>query len=171
MGRTIRNVGERDEDPRFSWDGSQIVYKRSGNICLYSNSPFANPVVASWCELWTPSFDYSGFTITYTKRCGDRSSDRIWEFNTVTGQEMPVSNVDGGADRFAQYLEDGRIIRSHIDADTTPSSLWSRDYGRVAVFHDRTRSDDDPTRINRLSIGLRSSVGRTVATTYSCIGK
>ena len=144
ISRIIRNVGARDEDPRFSWDGSQIVYKCSGNICVYSNSPSANPVVASWCELWGPAFDYSGFTITYTKRCGGRSSDRIWEFNTVTGEETPVSNIGGGPDRFAQYLEDGRIIYSHVDADTDTSSLWGHDYGNVSTFHDRTSSDDDP---------------------------
>ena len=143
--RIIRNIGERDEDPRFSWDGSQIVYKCSGNICVYStNAVQANPVVESWCELWAPSFDLSGYTISYTKRCGDSTSDRIWQFNLLTESETEVANVGGGADRFSHYLQDGRIVYSHIDSSTGTSSLWDHDYGFVSALHDRTSSDDDP---------------------------
>ena len=35
VGLMVRNVGGRDEDPRFSWDGTSVVYKCSGNICIY----------------------------------------------------------------------------------------------------------------------------------------
>lgn len=144
LRRIIRNIGTRDEDPRFSWDGSQIVYKCDGNICIHDNSGQTDPIVQSWCELWAPSFDLSGYTVTYTKRCGDGSSDRIWEYNLLSGVETDVPNIGGGADRFSHYLEDGRIVYSHIDAATNTSSLWSHDYGSASPFHDRTSSDDDP---------------------------
>ncbi len=42
------------------------------------------------------------------------------------------------------YLQDGRIVYSHIDSNTSTSSLWTHDYGFVLSPHDRTSSDGDP---------------------------
>ncbi|MBT8079177.1 MAG: hypothetical protein KJO31_11425 [Gammaproteobacteria bacterium] len=148
--RRIRNVqgliqtsGGRDEDPRISWDGASVVYKCDGNICIYPEV-YPNPVVESWCELWAPSFAPSGYAVSYTKRCGDGGSDRIWEYDLLTGEEAPVPNIGGGADRFAYYLDDGRLVYSHIDSESGTSSLWEHDTGSVSLLHDRTSSDDDP---------------------------
>jgi hypothetical protein len=141
----IQNAGVREEDPRYSWDGQQIVYKCNGNICIWPETR-PNPVVASACELWAPAFDATGFVVSYVKRCGPTTSDRIFEFNLLTGQETEVPNVGGGPDRFAQFLDDGRIVYSHVDLTSAPSnaSLWVYDSGTVALLHDRTGSDDDP---------------------------
>lgn len=139
------NAGQRDEDPRFSWDGNTIVYKCDGNICTYPEI-MPNPIVVSWCELWAPSFAPSGFAISYTKRCGDQESDRIWQFNLLTRAETVVANQNPGPDRFAMYMDDGRLVYSHKDSVTGDSSLWVNEYmdGYVSLLHDRTRSDDDP---------------------------
>jgi hypothetical protein len=142
--RIVRNVGTRDEDPRFSWDGSQIVYKCAGDICMYPDLLYQNPIVASWCELWGPSMDASGYRVSFTKRCEGASDDRIWQFDLLAGVESPVPKEDGATDRFAQFLDDGRIVYSHIGADVRESSLWVYDSGSVSLLHDRTESDDDP---------------------------
>lgn len=139
----VRNVGARDEDPRFSWDGSSIVYKCDGDICVYPEF-YANPVVTSWCELWAPAFVPSGYRISYTKRCGTADSDRIWEYDLQTEEETVVPNEGGGPDRFAYYQDDGRLIYSHVDLASGTSSLWEHDTGFVSLLHDRTPSDDDP---------------------------
>lgn len=142
--RIIRNVGVRDEDPRYSWDGTQIVYKCGGNICIYPDLNYANPVVASWCELWAPSFDVSGYRVSYTKRCDGPSDDKIWQYDLLTGSEFSMPSKSGSADRFSQFLDDGRILFSHLDFETSRSSLWVFDSGHALPLHDRTESDDDP---------------------------
>ena len=142
--RIIRNVGMRDEDPRFSWTGEQIVYKCGGNICIYPEGVYTNPVVQSWCELWAPSFDLSGYRITFTKRCDDANDDRTWQFDLSTGAETPLPVTAGSTNRFPQFLDDGRILYSRLDIDAGRSSLWVHDSGYLMPFHDRTQSDDDP---------------------------
>jgi Tol biopolymer transport system component len=142
--RIIGNDGEREEDPRVSWDGTQVVYKCDGNICIYPNYIYTNPVVASWCELWAPSMDRSGYVISYTKRCGDAADDKIWYYNLLTGTESQVPGIYGSADRFGHYLDDGRIVYSHIDSTQSRSSLWIAEAGFASLLHDRTDSDDDP---------------------------
>jgi hypothetical protein len=144
VDRIIRNIGARDEDPRFSWDGTQIVYKCGGDICVYPEFNYTNPVVKSWCELWAPSFDPSGYRISYTKRCGGRSDDRVWQYDLLTGSESAVPSATSSTDRFSQFLDDGRIVYSHIDIAAARSSLWIYDSGYVSQLHDQTESDDDP---------------------------
>lgn len=139
----VGNAGSRDEDPRYSWDGSRIVYKCGGNICIYPDNNYINPVVNSQCELWAPSFDLSGYTVSYTKRCNGSPSDRIWQYSLLMHEEVQVPNIDGGADRFAHFLEDGRIVFSRIDLSSVTSSLWIHDSSFTSVLHDRTESDDD----------------------------
>lgn len=142
--RIIRNIDMRDEDPRFSWDGTQIVYKCGGNICLYPDLNYENPVVSSWCELWAPAFDSSGYRITYTKRCDGPLDDRIWQYDLLTGTESPIPNAGSSTDRFSQFLDDGRIVYSHLNLETARSSLWIYESGAVSPLHDQTVSDDDP---------------------------
>ncbi len=139
----IRNAGTRDEDPRYSWDGGAIVYKCAGNICIYPEL-YPNPVVISWCELWAPSFSPTGFEISYVKRCGAGDSDRVWEYDLTRRSESIVPHANEGPDRFPFYLDDGRIVYSHLDNDSGQASLWVNDTGYVSLLHERTRSDDDP---------------------------
>ena len=151
----IQNSGVREEDPKFSWDGRQVVYKCDGNICIYP-AIVPNPVVESWCELWAPSFSATGFAVSYTKRCDGGDSDRIWIYDIVTRQETPVPNNDGGPDRFAHFLDDGRVVYSHIDPQPWRSSLWVYDSGVTYLLHDQTGSDDDayPSKHNRAHIAF-----------------
>lgn len=142
--RIIGNIGVRDEDPRYSWDGAQIVYKCGGNICIYPDFNYANPVVTSWCELWAPSFDLPGYKVSYTKRCGGSSDDKIWQYDLLTGSESALPSTSGSADRYSQFLDDGRILYSRIDFAASRSSLWIFDSGYALPLHDRTESDDDP---------------------------
>lgn len=139
----IGNAGSRDEDPRYSWDGSAIVYKCAGNICIYPDM-YGNPALVSWCELWAPSFSPTGFAVTFVKRCGAGDSDRVWEADLATRAETVVPNASEGPDRFPFYLDDGRLVYSHLDNDSGQASLWIHDTGFAAELHDRTRSDDDP---------------------------
>ncbi len=143
LTRIIRNVGVRDEDPRYSWDGRQIVYKCGGNVCIYPELTYASPVVTSWCELWAPSFGPTGYAITYTKRCAGSSDDKIWQFDLLTETESALPSAGGATDRFSQFLDDGRIVFSRFDAASGRSSLWVHDSGVSALLHDRTQSDDD----------------------------
>ena len=139
----VGNVGTRDEDPRFSWDGKQIVYKCNGNICIYPENGISNPVVKSWCELWAPSIDVSGYRISYTKRCSAATADRVWQYDRLTGEETDVPSAADSMDRFASFLSDGRLLYSHADSTTGRSSLWVHDAGYVSLLHDRSISDDD----------------------------
>ncbi len=141
--RLLVGAAGRDEDPRISWQGTSIVYKCDGNICIYP-AIYPNPVVVSWCELWAPSFALSGYGVSFTKRCGDGDSDRIWQYDLLTGDETPIPNEGDRADRFAHYMDDGTLVYSHIDKDTGTSSLWVHGAGYASLLHDRTRSDDDP---------------------------
>ena len=138
----IANTGTRDEDPRYSWDGEYVVYKCDGNLCLYPEYQ-SNPVVESECELWGPSFHPSGDMVSYTKRCDGGNSDRIFVYDLLSEEEIPIPNYDGGPDRFSHFLNDGRLVYSHIDKKTWTSNLWVYDDGDVSLFHDRTQSDDD----------------------------
>jgi hypothetical protein len=148
--RLLVNNAGRDEDPRFDWQGTSIVYKCAGNICIYPEV-YANPVVLSWCELWAPSFALSGYAISFTKRCGGGDSDRIWQYDLLTGDETVIPNEGGGADRFAQYMDDGTLLYSHSDRASGTSSLWLHDTVYVSLFHDKTSSDEDPypDKLNR----------------------
>jgi hypothetical protein len=141
--RTLVGADGRDEDPRFAWDESRIVYKCSGNICVYPEI-HSNPVVVSSCELWAPAFDPTGYEVSYARRCAAATSDRIAWTNLLTGESGEIPSPDGGADRFAQFLDDGRIVYSHIDAASATASLWSHDAASATLLHDRTLSDDDP---------------------------
>lgn len=143
VGLVVADAGVRDEDPRFSWDSTQLVYKCDGNICIYPEI-YPNPVVESPCELWAPAFERSGYVISYTQRCDGPGSDRIREHHLLSGEEREVPNQGGGADRFPQYIDDGELIYSHIDAATDTSSLWIHNAGTAMLLHDRTASDDDP---------------------------
>ena len=135
--------GLREEDPRYSWDGQQLVYKCGGNICLFpENVP--NPIVSSGCELWGPAFHPSGTKISYAARCDTPQSDRIFVYDLATGQTVAVPNIDGGPDRFSHFSGDGRLIYSHLDPLSGTASLWSYIGGVTSPFHDRTDSDDDP---------------------------
>jgi hypothetical protein len=135
--------GVREEDPRYSWDGQQLVYKCGGNICLLpENVP--NPLVSSVCELWGPAFHPVATKISYTARCDTPQSDRIFVYDLATGQTVTVPNLDGGPDRFSHFTGDGRLIYSHLDPQTQTASLWSYVGGVTSPFHDRTSSDDDP---------------------------
>ena len=139
----VRNEGGRDEDPKFSWDGMSVIYKCDGDICIYPEL-YPNPVVSSWCELWSPAYSPTGYTISYTKRCADSDSDRIWEYGLMTGIESIVPNDGGGPDRFAQYLDDGRLVYSHVNTDTATSDLWQHNLGFTSMLYDGDASDDDP---------------------------
>lgn len=143
VGIIVGDAGVRDEDPRFSWDSSQLVYKCDGNICIYPEI-YSNPVVESPCELWSPAFERSGYVISYIERCGGPDSDRIWERNLLDGYGREVPNQGGGADRFPQYVDDGQLVYSHTDMATDTSSLWIHNAGTAMLLHDRTPSDDDP---------------------------
>jgi dipeptidyl aminopeptidase/acylaminoacyl peptidase len=135
----------RDEDPRFSWTGEQIVYKCNNDICIYPDGLYPYPVVASDCELWAPSFDSSGYAISYGERCGSPDNDRIRYFDLVTRRGGDVPGSDGAPDRFAYFLEDGSIVYSHSEPVSNRTSLWLYTLGpTVALLHDRTESDDDP---------------------------
>lgn len=149
----------RDEDPRFSWSSTEgdvrIVYKCDNDICVYDGHS-ARAAVRSECELWAPSFSPSGTRISYGKRCGEPSSDRIWYYDSSTGLEYQVPNQGGQADRFAYFLYEDTLVYSHIDAAARESSLWrafipTSGAANVELWHDRTESDDDPypDRTNR----------------------
>jgi hypothetical protein len=135
----------RDEDPRFSWNGEQVVYKCNNNICVYPEQLYDSPAVASDCELWAPSFDSSGFSVSFGERCGKPENDRIRYVNLMTGFGGDVPGSDGAPDRFAYYLDDGSIVYSHKDPLARRSSLWLHTPGAGSMLlHDRTESDDDP---------------------------
>lgn len=148
----IQHAGVREEDPRFSWTGYQIVYKCDFDICTFPDD-YGNPVVASPCELWAPSFDLSGFRISYAERCVGAESDLIWQHDLPLGPRSQIPNAGDGPDRFAHFLADGRIVYSHtrpVGANRQESSLWVFDSGSVSLLHDATESDDDayPDRRN-----------------------
>jgi hypothetical protein len=135
--------GIREEDPRFSWDGQQVVYKCAGDICLHPERA-PGPVVVSACELWGPSFHPAGTRLAYAARCGAPESDRIHVYDLATGQTQVVANADGGPDRFPHFRGDGALIYSHLDPAAGEASLWRYAGGQTTLFHDRTVSDDDP---------------------------
>jgi len=155
IGDSIPDRPTRDEDPKFSWDGSQIVYKCDFDICVHGpQTGLVERVATSPCELWSPSFDRTGYSISYTQRgeeadggCDDDPrKDRIWlqDLTRMEAREVPLGTVGGGPDRFAHYLGDNRIVYSHIDGETLGASLWVYENGRVSLLHNETRSDDDP---------------------------
>jgi Tol biopolymer transport system component len=147
VARIIHDAdGGRDEDPRYSWDGSRIVYKCSNDICVYPENGYTNPVVSSPCELWVPSFDLSGTNVSYVKRCDDDpSSDRIFRSNLQGGAPIEIENFGGGPDRFAHFLADGGIVYSHDDGGSATASLWVSYPGATPLLlHSQTESDDDP---------------------------
>ena len=147
------NDPTRDEDPRYSWDGSQIVYKCAFDICIYDQQGEITKVAESPCELWAPSFDPSGYWVSYAKRgdemdggCDDDpQKDRIWVKNLQNQgvSEFPLGTDNGGPDRFAHYLGDNRVVYSHIDGATLGASLWIHEGGAVELLHNETVSDDD----------------------------
>ena len=108
----INAPGHREEDPKYSWDSEQIVYKCDGNICLYPDRTGANPVVSSPCELWAPSIDQSGRIISYTKRCGPGDSEKIWYFDLLTQAESRLPETSGARGRFSHYSSSGRLVFS-----------------------------------------------------------
>lgn len=143
--KLTHQAGSRDEDPRFSWNGDQIVYKCNNDICIYPEELYTNPVVASECELWAPSFDSTGFSISYGVRCDSPENDRISYINLLTRAGGEIPGTIGAPDRFAYYLADGGIVYSHSDPVSDRTSLWLYFGGRTtALLHDRTESDDDP---------------------------
>lgn len=143
--KLTERADSRDEDPRFSWDGSQVVYKCNNDICIYPDELYGNPVVTSDCELWAPSFDSSGFAISYGERCNLPENDKVRFYNLLTEERGEIPGSDGSPDRFAYFLEDGSIVYSRTNGLTSRSSLWLYNTGpTTSLLHDRTESDDDP---------------------------
>lgn len=168
VGRQITDVRAllndprvREEDPRLSWDGQHVAYKRDGSIFIANVGTGARSLVAQTpgCELYGPSFHPNGLEVSYTARCGDEASDRIRTIALNREGELllpagspPVQVRDvseEGTDRFPHYLTDGRLVYAHTNGGGTDASLWAYqatgpDTGFGGFFHDRTMSDDDP---------------------------
>lgn len=141
----IANRRVREEDPRFSWDGRQIVYKCDGKICLYPDA--SSPVIEqAGCELWAPSLDQSGFVVTYIERCGDAESDRIVRQSLIDRNDTTfVPKGSDGPDRFPVFTVSGEIVYSHNDLATGTADLWLYTHpGYIAPLHSETESDEDP---------------------------
>jgi hypothetical protein len=143
----IENRSGRDEDPRFSADGLQVVYKCDGSICLTDTNGLNNRKVVdgNGCELWAPALDSSGVVVTYVERCGDANSDRIVSYELYDGERTVVANSGGGPDRFPHFMVSGEIVYSHVDTATSTASLWLYTDGNDPdLLHNETESDDDP---------------------------
>ncbi|HHV74765.1 MAG TPA: hypothetical protein GXX41_09055 [Thermoanaerobacterium sp.] len=78
----------RSEDPRLSWDGSKVVYKRNGDIvvCGLDGHIIQKITNTPDVEEWAPSFSPDG-RIAYTMGKGDKSQIVIWN----NGNECIVS--------------------------------------------------------------------------------
>ncbi len=138
----------REEDPRISWDGIEMVYKCGGDVCIADlDSPGSGvSVVSDPCELYGPAFDSTATIIAYTRRCSSEENDRVVVRDIITGSEFELENDGDGPDRFPHFLADGRLLYSHLDWTDT-ASLWQYDLNNPqtypSLFHSRTVSDDD----------------------------
>lgn len=145
IGPVVRTHGIREEDPRFSSDGSQIVYKCDGRICLVNSLGIAGIFhEEEGCELWAPSM-YFNIAVSYARRCGgDPQSDRIVYHPIGAGSGTEVQNYGGGPDRFAHFTQTGDLVYSHVDTSDDTASLWMyiHNSGHFPL-HNETTSDDD----------------------------
>ena len=145
----VNERGIREEDPRISWDATEVVYKCGDNICIVRlDSPeFRILEVNDTCELYGPAFDYTGTMISYTERCADEEYDRIVIHDTITHREIKLGSEGQGPDRFPHFLTDDRLLYSHIDSIEGTASLWQYDLNNPdaspSLFHKKTISDDD----------------------------
>lgn len=145
----VNERGVREEDPRISWDATEVVYKCGNNICIVRlDSPeFRILEVNDICELYGPAFDYTGTMIAYTQRCADEEYDRIVIHDAMTHREIKLGSEGEGPDRFPHFLTDDRLLYSHIDSASGTASLWQYDLNNPdrapSPFHKKTVSDDD----------------------------
>eukprot|EP01059_Diplonema_ambulator_P001699 TRINITY_DN11434_c0_g1_i4.p1 TRINITY_DN11434_c0_g1~~TRINITY_DN11434_c0_g1_i4.p1 ORF type:complete len:504 (+),score=38.41 TRINITY_DN11434_c0_g1_i4:179-1513(+) len=166
-GGVIANVRQivasdnREEDPRFNYDGTAIVYKSGKswvtpivyNINMYNvNTKFevtAAKCVCSGgcqscdhCELWGPVFHPCGKQIAYAKRsCSNtEDSDDVFIQDLDTAVETRVTN-NTIPDMFQHYQRDGTLIFSRKEAGRDNLYVYN---GSTSLFLDHTVSDDDP---------------------------
>lgn len=146
-------TGIREEDPRISWNGQEVVYKCDGDVCIADlDSPGPGTVIVSDpCELYGPVINSVGTTLAYTKRCADQKSDRVVIYDIDTDYAFQLESEGNGPDRFPHFLADGRLLYSHLDDVVETVSLWKYDLygpngllGLPSLFHSSgSVSDDD----------------------------
>ena len=135
----------REEDPKFSWDGGQIIYKCHNKICLAdSNGSFIGEMASlTGCELWAPALDLSGGVMAYVQRCDGPDSDTIYR-HFIGGSRTEVPKTADEPDRFPQFNGVGDIIYSHLDRDAGSSRLLSYVGGQsLSGFYDTLGADDE----------------------------
>ena len=111
----VATTSDREEDPKFSWDGTQIIFKktlREIHICEDLETKETKCVVsgADDCETWGPAFDPTGTKFAYTHRTGQHENgDEIYVFNLVSGTNTQITD-NNIPDRYPTFLSYGEIV-------------------------------------------------------------
>ena len=133
----------REEDPKFSWNGERIVYKNNMNeIWIYDlTSRKAEKVIGGKYEKWAPTFDPTGTRIAYTNRTKNRG-DEIYVYNLITRSIKRITN-NNYPDWYPTFMPNGDLVyvNSSINDD-----LWLYNYstGKFKEVYSGSTSDADP---------------------------
>jgi PKD repeat protein len=119
---------DREEDPKFSWDGKEIVFKKRGDIYIYdlqNNRLIPDdqlqglPRDGMVYEDWGPFFSPDRESIVFTR--GKDNSAEIFVYDRRT-QRLKQLTTNDRPDRYPVFLLNNCILFSHNDL------IWDDDF-------------------------------------------
>ncbi|QSZ26910.1 PD40 domain-containing protein [Aceticella autotrophica] len=137
--RMLSDGISRSEDPRLSWDGSKVVYKRNGDIvvCALDGSIIREITNTSDTEEWAPNFAPDG-RIAFTRGIGDKCQIVVWD----DGREQTVA-----PGWYPAFGEDGSLYfvgRFNDNEDDIYRILPNSTYKELLPLNAPGVSDADP---------------------------
>eukprot|EP01083_Nonionella_stella_P311108 1108059_1 len=178
----------REEDPRFSYDGSSFVYKAGiswetpilYDIVKYDITTETSTTVVecpdncnnvcesgcNHCELWGPAYHPCGDKISYTARVCENhvDYDEVYIYDMTTQQKTRVT-TNTMPDMYSHWKRDGTLLFSRKTPDNSEDLyLYNPNYiGDAALYLSVSASDDDAYAFKQdnnlfLFIGLADSI-------------
>lgn len=145
----------REEDPRFSWDGTKIVLKRDFDIYIYDieeeilipDEELPNlPRDGISNEDWGPCYNSDGTRIVFTRRLGNNDKkDEIFYYDLTSNSLVEITD-NNRPDRYPIFLPDERIVFSRYTR-LTDDDLYIYNLTNppeIRLYSSWFRSDADP---------------------------
>jgi len=156
------NVNIADEDPKFSPDGRQIVFKRQGQIWKINvDGTSITPLTSGGLEKSGPNFSPDGYVIVYWVGTRRGANEDIWIMSADGSSQTPIVANAGIYDYYPIFRDSANILYSRAESS---SSNYDKVYnynsssGSTALLINKPGANDsDASPINSTYITFCST--------------